>query len=151
MDPFPSMGEFPYPSQLPVINESPPLSKIDPQADGTHAIHNAQNSMNDNAYDCFNAMPSSSDLDSNDSANACCRGESYYFDILILMRMLLGFRSGHIQGHGPMRSEESVVTLQLPSTLSNVRSRPIKIPLRESVKQKLDYVLERILNIENKT
>ena len=45
---MPSMaGEFPHPSHLPVITESPPsLSEIDPQADGAHTIHNTQNSVN---------------------------------------------------------------------------------------------------------
>lgn len=143
---MPSMGEFPYPSQLPVITESPPpLSEIVPQADGTpHGPNNTQDGVNDGSHS--NPMPSSSDADSNHSGQAehiveknCNFNENAHSNV-------------DVQGHSasPMHSEESVMNPQLPSTtLSKVRSQPIEIPLRQPVKQKLDYVLERVL-VENK-
>ena len=51
-----------------------------------------------------------------------------------------------IQGQNPMHYDEPVSNSQLPSTLlSNVRSQPIEIPLREPVRQRPDYFLERVL------
>ena len=143
MNSLPSLGEFPHPSQLPVITESPPsLSETDPQADGTHAPDNTQHSVNDGHS---NSLPGLSDLDGNHSGQVeiVAHEAGSDFDENADSNM-------DIQGHSPMCSEESVVSPQLPSTsLSNARSRPIEIPLREPVKQKLDYVLERVL-VENK-
>ena len=143
MDSFPSLGEFPHLSQLPVITESPPsLSETDPQADGTHAPNNTQDSVNDGHS---NSLPSLSDLDGNHSGQVeiVAHEDGSDFDENADSNV-------DIQGHSPICSEESVMSPQLPSTsLSYVRSRPIEIPLREPVKQKPDYVLERVL-VENK-
>ena len=140
MGPLPTMGEFPqYPiaSQLPIITESlPSTSEIDPQAesDGAHAIRDAQDSVKD---DHSNAMCSLSDLDS-------IRNHSGQVESIEKSNS----DENAVQGHDPMRNEQSYP--QLPSTLlSNVRSQPIEIPLREPVKQKPDYVLERVL-VEDK-
>ena len=144
MDSFSSMGstvgEFPYLSQLPVITESPPSSNeiesTDPQA-GPDSTHVTQGTMGDGSSNPSNNW---TDSDPNENIgqvehvvlkNGCNSDENAEMDI---------------QGHNPMRNEESVSNPQLPSTLlSNVRSQPIEIPLREPVKQKPDYVLERVL------
>lgn len=133
MGPLPTMGEFLYPNQLPIITESPPsMSEIDPQADGTHAICSAQDSVNDG-----HSNPMSSLLDSDNHGGQVESVVKSNSDELENAEL-------DIQGHNPMRNEQSYP--QLPSTLlSNVRSQPIEIPLREPVKQKPDYVLERVL------
>jgi hypothetical protein len=133
MGPFPTMGEFPHPSQLPKITESqtPPspneIESVDPQARPS-STHDTQDIVGDGPL---------SDSDPNENAeydiveNGCNSDENAEIDI---------------HGQSPTRNDEPVSNPQLPSTsLSNVRSEPIEIPIREPVRHGSDYILERVL------
>lgn len=135
MGPFPTMGEF---SQLPKITESPSslneIESIDSQA-GPRSTHDTQDIVGDHDGPL-------SDSDPNPNAE--------HDNILIVEN---DFNSDEKVEMDPdiQGQNEPVSNPQLPSTLlSNVRSQPVEIPLREPVRQRPDYILERVLIEEQK-
>ena len=130
MGPLPTMGEF-LP-QLAEITESP-LSpdKIDSQA-GPGSMHAMQDIVGDGPSNPFTSSSAASLSDPN--------------ELLENGRDSDENAEMNAQGQSPVRNDDPVSNPQLPSTLlSNVRSQPVEIPLRERVRQNPDYVLERVL------
>ena len=128
MGPFPTMGEFP---PLPKITESPSspneIESVDSQA-GPSSMHDTQDTVGDHDGPLSDSDPNPNAEHDNIAENGCNCDENVEMD-------------PDIQGQN-----EPVSNPQLPSTLlSNVRSQPIEIPLREPVRQRPDYVLERVL------
>ena len=129
MGPFPTMGEF---SQLPKIPESPPspneIESVDSQA-GPSSTHDTQDIVGDHDGPLSDSNPNPNAEHDNIVENDCNSDEKVEMD-------------PDIQGQN-----EPVSNPQLPSTLlSNARSQPvIEIPLREPVRQRPDYILERVL------
>ena len=137
MGPLSTMNEFPQ-QLLPEITESPPSSpdKIDSQA-VPGSMHAMQDTIivGDGPSNPFTSSSASSLRDPNE--NVALLGNEHDSDENAEM---------NAQGQSPVHSDDLVSNPQLPSTsLSNVSSRPIEIPLRERVRQNPDYVLERVL------
>lgn len=129
MGPLPTMGEF---SQLPKIPESPSspneIESVNSQA-GLSSTHDTQDIVSDHDGPLSDSDPNPNTEHDNIVENDCNSDhEKVEMD-------------PDIQGQN-----EPVSNPQLPSTLlSNVRSQPIEIPLREPVRQRPDYFLERVL------
>ena len=131
MGPLPTMGELPQ-QLLPEITESPSSpDEIDSQA-GPGSMHAMQDIVGDGPSIPLTSSSATSLSDPNE--NIALLGNGCYSD------------ENAVQDQSPVRNDVPVSNPQLPSTLlSNVRSRPIEIPLRERVRQNPDYVLERVL------
>ena len=135
MGPLTTMGDF---SQLSKITESPSsLNEIDSQA-GPSSTHDTQDIVGGGPLSDSDPNPNAEH--NNIVENGCNSRSDENVEV-----------DPDIQGQNPVHNDEPVSNSQLPSTvLSNVRSQPIEIPFREPVRQRPDYILERVL-VEEQT